>query len=133
MLAEALLRAKVMGARFSKQQVLVVPFDRDDPGGGAGSGGGGGRGFARADAQAYVAQPSDDAAGGGSLSAWRAYADAEVASAAAQAGLSEDELWDQGVVVVASKDGRIVRRGLGMPAWDLIARELNAQADDAEA
>ena len=34
------------------------------------------------------------------------------------------DLKQQGIVIVARRDGRIVRRGLGAPAWEIIIDDI---------
>ena len=131
---EALVKAKILGDRFAKQGILVVPCDlalvdaaAASGGGGSRSGGGGGFGKDAFADNPYVAQP---VLSGTAAKAWSAYCGAELASAAAQAGTTEGEMRIRGIAVVASRsDGKVVRRGLGVPDWGLVIKDLAGGSD----
>lgn len=57
--------------------------------------------------------------------AWGDYLAEELDAAAAQSRMSLDELKAKGVVIVANKKGKIVRRGLGVPEWPDVFADLN--------
>jgi len=130
-LKEALLRAMILGDRFSKQSILIVPVTLGGEGGGGsgselggGGGGSGTRGFGRSawDGKPYVAKAVDSTDDAGS-SPWADYVDSELSAAAAQIDSSAEELASQGIVIVLNREGKIVRRGLGAPEWELVINE----------
>lgn len=118
-------------SQFATQGILIVPVVL---GGSLTNEGGGSAGFgantdATAAKQPYVARPDgekDDNA------AWQDYVDEELASAteqsaaAAAAGVEgADAPASRGIVIVCNRDGKVVRRGLGVPVWNKVVAELN--------
>jgi hypothetical protein len=124
-------------SQFAKQGVLIVPLVLGDDGLGGSLAGDdglrGSKGFgARDDSaanQLYVAR-ADGASG--DAAAWAAYVSGELASAAEQAAAAAaagvegaGAPANRGIVIVCSRAGKVVRRGLGVPAWDKVVAELN--------
>jgi hypothetical protein len=137
-LREALVRAMILGTRFAKQSILIVPVPVDSStgsllGAGVSSGSGsrmgerGKRGFGRSawEEKPYVAKVANSSGEGSeeSFSSWATYLDSELSAAATQAGVTAAEVAAQGIVIVMNQEGSIVRRGLGAPAWDMIINE----------
>mmetsp|Transcript_8214 Transcript_8214/g.21120 ORF Transcript_8214/g.21120 Transcript_8214/m.21120 type:complete len:112 (-) Transcript_8214:338-673(-) len=107
-----------MGERFQKQNILVVPLTLTRfPAGDAAKG----FGRTKAEEKPYVAQAPEGLRGD-----WEEYIEAEFADAEGQAMDEEaaTALRDTGIVIVVKKSGKIVRRGLGVPAWDMIIADL---------
>jgi hypothetical protein len=114
-LRDALVKAMIVGDKFAKQNILVVPYSLEPE---TDTKGFGKRAW---EEKGYVAKPSE---GASERAAWSAYVDGELAAAAAQARQPLAELEAQGIVIVASRDGKIVRRGLGVPAWEMVVADL---------
>lgn len=134
---ESLLKAKLLGDRFAKQNVLVVPYQLGSKGGG-GANNQANKGFGRAtwEDRPYVAQAVREDASeeekdqvGNAETGWRAYIDDELEAAAVQAGISVADLAAQGIVIVANKEGKIVRRGLGVPKWEIVISDLSMKKE----
>lgn len=118
-------------SQFATQGILVVPvvLGGSLTNEGSGSTGFGANTDATAANQPYVARPdgeNDDNA------AWQDYVDEELASAteqsaaAAAAGVEgADAPASRGIVIVCNRDGKVVRRGLGVPVWNKVVAELN--------
>ena len=123
MRSEALVKAQLLGARFAAQNVLIVPLSLETPAEVRQSSAMA-KGFGR-DTSAekpYVATPVVDESG--VPSDWLEYIEEEIEAAATQAKQSIADLKQQGIVIVARRDGRIVRRGLGAPAWEIIIDDI---------
>eukprot|EP00614_Pseudopedinella_elastica_P031650 CAMPEP_0172616132 /NCGR_PEP_ID=MMETSP1068-20121228/62728_1 /TAXON_ID=35684 /ORGANISM="Pseudopedinella elastica, Strain CCMP716" /LENGTH=286 /DNA_ID=CAMNT_0013421469 /DNA_START=153 /DNA_END=1013 /DNA_ORIENTATION=+ len=119
-LKEALVKAMIMGDRFAAQNVLVVPVPLDSDGE---TGGSGSKGFAKSswEDKPYVAKAGAEGSGGAD---WERYVGMEIEAAAAQAKMSVAEIKSQGIVIVADRQGKIVRRGLGAPEWGMVIEDL---------
>ena len=133
MRSEALVKAQILGERFAKQNVLIVPVPLESVAEMRESSAMA-KGFGRDTAmdKPYVAQAvgcNNDAEGELDGGEWSEYVERELEAAAAQSKQSIGALKQQGFVIVARRDGKIVRRGLGAPAWDMIIEDLQSKAE----
>lgn len=133
MRSEALVKAQILGERFAKQNVLIVPVPLESVAEMRESSAMA-KGFGRDTAmdKPYVAQAvgcNNDAEGELDGGEWSEYLERELEAAAAQSKQSIGALKQQGFVIVARRDGKIVRRGLGAPAWDMIIEDLQSKAE----
>lgn len=100
MISDSLLAAQILGEKFRRQNILVVPVLLEES-----------KGFdkPRFDTnRPFVATPET-----GSEAGWKAYVGAELEEAKVQGASIE-----QGIVIARRKDGKVVRRGLGVPIWE---------------
>eukprot|EP00611_Tribonema_gayanum_P018054 TRINITY_DN31107_c0_g1_i1.p1 TRINITY_DN31107_c0_g1~~TRINITY_DN31107_c0_g1_i1.p1 ORF type:complete len:370 (+),score=152.32 TRINITY_DN31107_c0_g1_i1:104-1213(+) len=123
MLRDAMLRATVNREIFTANNLLIVPVqvaDPSDPTAAVTD-----KGFGAKPAyfkQGFVGEPAEE-------DEWRALVAEEIRDADRQ---GNSKAAKQGVVLVVSRDGKVLRRGLGMPKWDMIRQDLypNAKVDD---
>lgn len=116
MISDTLLKAQIMGEKFQRQNILVVPVTVGQKDAAPSP-----KGFGKnkMEDKPYVAKPSN-------VGEWEDYMDTEFRTATAQAK-GEDEvkaIKDAGIVIVVRRDGKIVRRGLGVPAWEMVISDL---------
>jgi len=123
MISESLIQAQILGEKFSRQSVQVIPFDFDPNAMSTG----GGKGFGKSGARnkPYVAQIPN-----GSIDSWTDYIDTEVSVAARQSKATRASIRDQGIVVVMNRKGQIVRRGLGVPAWSVVIDDVSGKSNE---
>lgn len=113
MISDALLSAELMGTSFARADILVVPVEQ------AADANAATKGFGKQkDPLGFVAKPAADA-----LPAWKAFLDNEIANAEKQAD-DPKTIREQGIVLVLRNDGKVVRRGLGLPDWSMIKADL---------
>jgi len=119
---DALLGASLMKMeKFALSNVLIVPYDIDrglrktdveqKPSGGFGD-------TPRWESKAYVAQPE----GVG----WDSYAEDEMKDAIEQSG---KRVKNEGIVLVVSNEGKVIRRGVGTVPWKQMVAELTGVTD----
>ncbi|CAM9469981.1 unnamed protein product [Ascophyllum nodosum] len=114
------IRDSMVAAMLAKNQVfptvnlMVVPVD---------SGVDVDKGFGRKnlsyESEGYVAAPADEAQ-------WRAVMAEELEAAERQGALSQSSSKD-GIVLVVSRQGKVLRRGVGIPAWKAIREDVEPQ------
>ena len=113
---DALRGAQLGKMNFAMTNVLVVPYETGmDAADRASKPDGSGFGDARPtyETQAYVAEPVGDG--------WEEFIDAEMTAAAEQAG---EKVRDEGIALVVSNDGKVLRRGVGKVPWRQMVDEL---------
>jgi len=131
---DALLGASLMGSEFAIRDVLIVPYELGGKGWYAASpsmssssgSGGGGDGFGKKkrpkwETRPYVAEPVGDG--------WVSYIKAEMDDAIRQNNNDRD-INSEGIVIVVSNTGEIVRRGLGKVPWRDTIEELEKKVKD---
>lgn len=113
MVSDALLSAELMGTSFSRANILVVPLkQREEEPATA-------KGFGKTEeVLGFVAKPPPE-----SIPAWKAFVDTEITNAEKQAGDST-VIREQGIVLVVRNDGKVVRRGLGVPDWNMVRKDV---------
>lgn len=117
---DALIGANLMKMSFSMSNVLVVPYEvgadpnelQSRPEGGFGE-------RPAYETQPYVARPS----GGG----WDDYIAEEMDAAVEQNG---EKAKEEGIAIVVSNSGKVIRRGIGKVPWRQMVDQL--QGDDPE-
>lgn len=113
---DALRGAQLNKVNFAMTNILVVPYETGvDYSERAAKPDGGGFGDARPsyETQPYVAEPVGEG--------WEEFVEAEMATAAEQAG---ESVRDDGVALVIANDGRVLRRGVGKVPWRQMVDEL---------
>jgi hypothetical protein len=109
---DALVGANLLKMDFAMSNILVVPYDtgadkQSRPEGG----------FAQRpmyETQAYVAEPAGEG--------WEDYIQAEMDAAVEQNG---EQARDEGIAIVVSSAGRIIRRGVGKVPWRQMVEQLD--------
>lgn len=113
---DALRGAQLNKVNFAMTNILVVPYETGlDAADRASKPDGGGFGDARPayETQAYVAEPVGDG--------WEEFIAAEMETAVDQAG---DKVLKEGVAIVVTNDGKVLRRGVGKVPWRQMVDEL---------
>lgn len=113
---DALRGAQLNKVNFAMTNILVVPYETGiDAADRASKPAGGGFGDARPayETQPYVAEPVGDG--------WEEFIAAEMDTAADQAGV---KVYDQGIALVVTNDGKVLRRGVGKVPWRKMVDEL---------
>jgi hypothetical protein len=109
---DALVGANLLKMDFAMSNILVVPYEI---GGNKQSRPEGGFGVRPAyETQAYVAEPAGDG--------WDDYVQAEIDAAVEQNG---EKARDEGIAIVVSSNGRIIRRGVGKVPWRQMVEQLD--------
>lgn len=121
---DALVGANLLKMDFAISNILVVPYEIDEnktrvktrPEGGFGE-------RPAYETQAYVAEASGDG--------WEDYIEAELDAAIEQNGERSRE---EGIAIVVSSNGRIIRRGVGKVPWRQMVEQLDQSLkEDAKA
>ena len=113
---DALRGAQLNKVNFAMTNILVVPYETGvEFAEKAAKPNGGGFGDDRPsyETQPYVAEPTGEG--------WEEFIDAEMETAAEQAG---DKVRDEGIALVISNDGKVLRRGVGKVPWRQMVDEL---------
>jgi hypothetical protein len=115
---DALVGANLMKNDFSLSNVLVVPYDT-----GVGvSTAPAAEGFAERpsyETQPYVARPTGKG--------WEDYIKAEMADAVTQSGVRAEK---EGIAIVVSNTGQVIRRGVGTVPWRQMVDELTGKESE---
>ena len=127
---DALLGSSLMGSEFAIRDVLIVPYelggkgwDAASPSMSSSSGdGGGGDGFGKKkrpkwETRPYVAEPVGDG--------WISYIKAEMDDAICQN--NDRDISSEGIAIVVSNTGEIVKRGLGKVSFYRNRDDVNSQ------
>jgi len=117
---DALVGANLMKNQFSMSNVLVVPYETggeesknlERPSGGFGDGPG-------YENQPYVARVTGEG--------WTEYMKAEMDDAVAQNG---EKCRKEGIAVVLSNTGKVVRRGVGKIPWRIMIEDLTGKEEE---
>lgn len=115
---DALVGANLMKMSFSMSNVLVVPYEigsdkaETRPEGGFGE-------RPKYETQPYVARPSGDG--------WDEYISAEIDAAVEQNG---KKVIDEGIAIVVSNSGNVIRRGIGKVPWRQMVDQLQGNEPD---
>lgn len=113
---DALRGAQLNKVNFAMTNILVVPYETGiDAANRAAKPDGSGFGDSRPsyETQPYVAEPVGDG--------WEEFISAEMDTAADQAG---DKVLDEGIALVVTNDGKVLRRGVGKVPWRQMVDEL---------
>ena len=113
---DALRGAQLNKVNFAMTNILVVPYETGvDAAGRAAKPDGSGFGDARPsyETQPYVAEPVGEG--------WEEFIAAEIDTAADQAG---DQVREDGIALVITNDGKVLRRGVGKVPWRQMVDEL---------
>ncbi|CAM9791294.1 unnamed protein product [Laminaria digitata] len=114
------IRDSMLAAMLAKNQIfpslnlLVVPVDM------GGAAADGGKGFGKAlsyEEEGYVAAPADE-------DEWRAVMREEFEAAERQ-GAANTSAGGDGIVLVVSQKGKVLRRGVGIPIWKTIRDDVD--------
>mmetsp|Transcript_22082 Transcript_22082/g.28597 ORF Transcript_22082/g.28597 Transcript_22082/m.28597 type:complete len:203 (+) Transcript_22082:582-1190(+) len=121
MVKDSLLSAKIMKDQFRKDQTLVVPVKISSEKSSLPTA----KGFAMNPeymTQGFVAPPYQ-------LDKWQELLEEEILDAEAQGA---EKVRKQGIVLVLRNDGKIIRRGLGVPIWKQVLDELEGRKSSGE-
>jgi len=108
---DCLLSARVDESPFAKGDVLIVPLYDDvlvSSGSVSDGGGGFGKGSAEKNRRPYIALPDVG-------SGWASLIEQELTDATAQGNGAKAK--KEGIVLACNKEGKVIRRGLGLPDW----------------
>jgi hypothetical protein len=120
---DALVGANLLKMDFAMSNILVVPYDTGADKQSRPEGGFGQRPLY--ETQAYVAEPAGEG--------WEDYIQAEMDAAVEQNGGAKTVL-DEGIAIVVSSAGRIIRRGVGKVPWRQMVEQLDQSLkEDAKA
>ena len=107
---DALVGANLLKMDFAMSNVLVVPYEtgkkQPRPEGGFGE-------LPIYETQPYVARPSGEG--------WSEYIEAELEDAKAQ---NSDKVLEEGIAIVVSSTGKVIRRGVGKVPWRQMVEQL---------
>ena len=113
---DALVGAQLLKMDFSMSNVLVVPYETDVETAMRPDGSGFGERPVY-ETQPYVARAVGDG--------WKEYIKAEMDDAEKQNG---EKTREEGIAIVVSNDGKVVRRGVGKVPWRQMVEQLNESA-----